>query len=80
MYYTYVLYSDKLKKRYVGLTNNVSRRLAEHNRGESQFTKGGVPWELVYFEELETQQLARAREVFLKSGSGRKWLDENINL
>ncbi len=80
MYYTYVLYSDKLKKRYVGLTNNVSRRLAEHNRGESQFTKGGIPWELVYFEELETQQLARAREVFLKSGSGRKWLDENINL
>ena len=78
MYYIYVLYSNSLKKRYVGFTKNVSRRLVEHNRGESQFTKGGIPWKLVYFEELGTQQLARSREVFLKSGSGRKWLDENI--
>ncbi|MCL4510181.1 MAG: GIY-YIG nuclease family protein [Bacteroidetes bacterium] len=76
MYFVYVLFSDKLNKRYVGSTSNVERRLLEHNNGRSKFTKGGVPWKLVHSEELDTISEARRRELYLKSGAGRKFLDE----
>ncbi len=80
MFYTYVLWSDRLQKRYVGSCEDVQTRLRQHNKGESKFTKGGLPWKLVYTEEHATNTEARKREAFLKSGIGRKWLDENITL
>ena len=78
MFYIYVLWSEKLRKRYVGYTSDIVKRVQEHNQGGSKFTKGGVPWKLVYSEELSTKTEAIKRETFLKSGIGRKWLDDNI--
>ena len=78
MEYVYVLWSEKLKKRYVGSTTDVEHRVAEHNTGQSEFTRRGIPWMLVYWEELLTRSEARKRERFLKSGVGRKWLDETL--
>jgi putative endonuclease len=78
MFFDNVLYSEKLKKRYVGSTNDVNKRLSEHNSGKSKFTKGGIPWKIVYTESFETNSEARAREKFLKSGQGRKFLDQKL--
>ena len=76
MFYVYVLFSSKLRKRYKGSTSNIERRLIEHNDGKSRFTKGGIPWSVVYKEEYATLSEARKRELFLKSGAGRKFLDK----
>ena len=78
IFVTYVLWSYKLQKRYVGSTSDLSRRLKEHNSGETPFTSRGCPWELIYQEEFQSNIEARKREIFLKSGVGRKWLDEQF--
>ena len=53
-------------------------RISQHNRGLSKFTKGGTPWIEIHKESLLTKKEAREREMFLKSGQGRKWLDETF--
>ncbi|MEW6506856.1 MAG: GIY-YIG nuclease family protein [Bacteroidota bacterium] len=75
MFYVYVLYSKSLSKRYVGSSSNINKRLSEHNSGKSKFTKGGIPGRLIYSEQFDTNSEARKREIFLKSGNGRKFLD-----
>ena len=76
MYFVYVLYSERLNKRYVGSSKDIENRLNEHNKGKSKFTKAGIPWKLIYKESYPTLSEARKRELFLKSGVGRKFLDQ----
>ena len=78
MYFVYVLWSEKLQKRYVGSCEEISIRLKQHNNGKSKFTKGGIPWVMIHSEEYATRTESRQREISLKSGIGRKWLDENV--
>ena len=66
MPHTYVLYSLKLNKYYIGSCLNFQRRIYEHNASNSKFTSLGVPWELKYSEEYETVKEARQREVQIK--------------
>ena len=71
----YVLQGASNGKRYVGITKDLERRLAEHRGGG---TKGGQllgEFVLLHKEELPDYQAARRREVFLKSGQGRTWLE-----
>jgi putative endonuclease len=79
MFVVYVLYSDKLNKRYIGSTRDLNNRLKEHNTGKSKFTKAGNPWKLIYQEYCQSNQDARRRELILKSGVGRKFLDQILN-
>ncbi len=72
----YVLLSQKDNKRYIGFSDDVARRLEEHNRGYSKATRGRGPFKIVHTEEYPTRKEARKREKFLKSGQGRKFLDE----
>lgn len=75
----YVLRSLKNNKRYVGCTEkSAEERLLEHNSGSNQWTRQNRPLKLIYTEVFETLQEALTRERFLKSGQGRKWLDQNI--
>jgi putative endonuclease len=76
MFFVYLLYSERLNKRYVGSSKDIENRLSEHNKGKSNFTKTGIPWKLIYNESYLTFSEARKREVFLKSGVGRKFLDQ----
>jgi len=80
MFITYVLRSLKNKKRYVGQTSkDVFKRLSEHNRNCNKWTKENGPFKLIHYEEFNSRSEAIKRERFLKSGQGRKWLDENIS-
>lgn len=71
-YTVYVLSSLMVRKSYVGYTNNLERRLAEHNRGKSNFTSQFMPWEVIYTGKVESLEIAKKREKYLKSSSGRK--------
>jgi len=74
MWYVYILKSLNNGHFYTGSTNDLERRLAEHNLGKSQYTRSRRPFELVYQESYNTRAEARRRELFLKSGKGRQFL------
>jgi putative endonuclease len=74
MFIVYVLFSLKDKKRYIGFTSNLERRLTEHNSGKVKSTKNRKPFELVYSEEFTSKTDAMNREKFFKSGKGREFL------
>lgn len=77
----YVLKSLRNNKRYVGSTKKSAEdRLKEHNYGSNRWTKQNRPFELVYKEEYSTATEARKRENFLKSGAGRKFLNEKLSI
>jgi predicted GIY-YIG superfamily endonuclease len=79
MFYTYVLKSLKNGKKYIGQTSkDVFSRLKEHNSGSNKWTRANNPFAVLYFEEYDTKTESIKREHFLKSGQGRKWLNENI--
>jgi putative endonuclease len=78
MYFTYVIWSSRLQKRYVGSAQNIEVRLKQHNSGKTPFTLRGIPWILIHHEVFETRSDALKREKYLKSGIGRKWLDEML--
>ena len=73
-YWVYVLRSRSSGRLYTGSTNNLERRLGEHNQRHTASTRGKGPWEIVYREKVGDRAEARARERFLKSGRGREFL------
>jgi len=74
MYFVYVLRSLKDHKRYIGSTDNLIRRVNEHNDGLVKSTKNRRPLILIYSEEFNTKSEALKREKFFKSGYGRSFL------
>jgi len=76
MFYAYVLKSQSAGSHYYGSTENLDRRLQEHNSGKMKYTKGRRPWILHYFEEYETRSEAVKREKFFKSIDGYLYLKE----
>jgi len=50
-YFTYILFSEKLNRYYIGSTHNISQRLKRHNGGATKSTKAGRPWKVVYSEK-----------------------------
>ena len=66
-FFTYILFSQKLNKFYIGSTDDIYRRLSDHNRGKTSFTKTGIPWDLVYKEAFPTRSEALRREKYIKN-------------
>ncbi|MBW1725214.1 MAG: GIY-YIG nuclease family protein, partial [Deltaproteobacteria bacterium] len=71
----YVLKVIRAGKRYVGITNDLSRRLSEHRSGHSKAGQIIGKFTVIHTESFTDHKSARLREKFLKSGKGRKWLD-----
>ena len=74
MFYTYVLKSQVDGKFYTGFTNNLKRRLGEHNKGLVSSTKRRIPFELVYYEACRNEKDAVIREKYLKTTYGHRYL------
>ncbi len=66
MFYVYLLQSKLDKSYYIGQTNDLEKRLFDHNEGLSKYTSRKRPWEIVYFEKFKTRTEAIKRERFLK--------------
>ncbi|MFH1855374.1 MAG: GIY-YIG nuclease family protein [bacterium] len=72
-YFIYVLEcSDGTN--YIGQTQNLEKRIKQHELKLNHWTKSRLPIKLIYFEELVTREEAVTREQELKSGFGRKWI------
>ena len=78
MYYTYVLQSKKDKRWYTGCTDDLRKRFNRHNDGEVPATKGRGPFELIYYEACPNKGDAFAREKYLKSGPGKRYLKNRL--
>ena len=77
-YFMYILNSVKNGKFYVGCTNNIERRLSEHNNGYSKGSRFNAPFELLYKEEYTSLSEARKRERFIKKQKSRKYIESLI--
>lgn len=71
-YYVYILQSQKDQSFYIGYTKDLIKRFKKHNSGESQATKPFRPYKLIYYEAFLDRIDAKNREIYLKSGYGRK--------
>ena len=70
----YAIKSNNRNYIYVGMTNNLERRLKEHNQRENRSTKAYAPFTLIYSEAFDSRLTARAKEKYLKSGVGKAFL------
>ena len=66
MFYVYVLKSEKDENLYIGSTDDLRRRLAEHNAGKAKSTAPRRPFTLRYYEAYYREADARRRESMLK--------------
>ncbi len=78
MYYVYILQSSKSGILYYGFTEDIKKRLQEHNCGQSKFTKGHTPWILVWYSGFQDKRKAKDFELYLKSGSGKAFVYKRL--
>ena len=78
MHYVYTLLSDKDGHLYTGSTNDLKRRLKEHDAGSVSSTRSRRPLTLIYYEACINQEDARQREKYLKSGMGKRYLRNRL--
>lgn len=79
-YYIYVLQSLKDYNWYTGYTNDLKRRLEEHNGGKNISTRNRRPLKHIYFEGCLNEEDAKAREKYLKSGMGKRFLRNRLKI
>ncbi len=79
LYFVYIIFSETLNRFYVGHSDDVDRRLTEHNTGRSRYTKAGMPWTLKHVEQYETRTAAMNREYEIKSRKSRKYISKLIS-
>jgi len=73
-YYVYILHSLKDRKFYIGSTNNLKRRVKEHNDGKNISTSKRLPLKLIYFEGHLSKEDAERRERYFKTDKGKSTL------
>jgi putative endonuclease len=70
----YAIKSNNRNYIYVGMSNNLERRLDEHNQRQNKSTKAYAPFTLLYSESFDSRSDARVKEKYLKSGVGKAFL------
>ena len=75
-YFVYALKSSIDGRIYVGFTQDVEKRLMEHNAGKTKSTKGYRPWMLIFQIECSGRLEARKLEKYYKSGVGKEKLKQ----
>jgi len=81
MYFVYILKSKSNNQIYISSTNNLERRLQQHNNGQEISTKRYMPWILYYYEAYVSESLAKTREKRLKNnGNAIRELKKRVGL
>ncbi|MEK7067947.1 MAG: GIY-YIG nuclease family protein [Patescibacteria group bacterium] len=78
MYYVYILKSIKDNKYYIGFSNDLKRRIAEHEAGKVTSTKHRRPFKLICYEVYGAKDIAESREKYLKSSDGHKDINKRF--
>ena len=79
-FYVYILESLKNGRYYVGHTNNLEKRIKQHNEGKTKGNRYLAPFKLVYKEEFDNVTEARKREAYIKKQKSRKFIQNLINV
>ncbi|MGH9425184.1 MAG: GIY-YIG nuclease family protein [Terriglobia bacterium] len=74
-FYLYILHSVSTGKFYVGHSEDVAKRLWEHNHDRSPSTRNRGPWEVIYTEEYATRSEASRRERAVKKMKSHAWIE-----
>lgn len=77
MYTVYVIKSQSNEYTYTWMTNDLERRICEHNLWKTTSNKKHAPFTLIYSEIVDDSKMARMREKFFKWWLWRKWLKDN---
>ncbi len=78
-YCVYILFSPDSVRTYVGQTEDVDRRVGQHNAGKVRSTKAYRPWTLFHVEFFGTRQQAKERELWFKTPAGRRRIAELLH-
>jgi putative endonuclease len=78
MFSMYILQSSNSGRYYIGHTDEISRRLTEHNSGMAKYTQREKPWKVVYVENFVTRSAAMKRELEIKRKKSRKYIEKLI--
>jgi putative endonuclease len=76
-YIVYILYSQKSSKYYTGQTDNIIKRLGQHNSGLVKSTKYGLPWDLVFTKTEISRSEALLLEKKIKKRGAKRFLEDN---
>ena len=79
MYFVYIIKSRGRNYIYKGITQNIDKRLTEHELGQNFSTKGKAPFDLIHVEVCGDRKEARKFERFYKSGWGRGIISEILS-
>jgi putative endonuclease len=77
-YYVYVLISERDGKFYIGYTDDLKKRLNDHNKEKVPSTKNRTPLKLVYYEACLNQQDATKREKYFKTTWGKRYINSRL--
>ena len=80
MLYGVYLLRNTTGLRYIGISEDVMRRLDDHNRGKSRWTKSRRPWTLVWQSPPLSLTEARKLENLLKRQKGGDGLEPLLAL
>jgi len=79
MWYAYVLESINNQYLYTGYSDDLRRRLKEHNEGRGgEYTKKHGKWKLIFYEAYLEKKDALKAENFFKSGYGKEILKDKL--
>jgi len=78
MHSVYILQSPTDQRLYVGLTNDIERRIKEHNNGKVNATRNSMPLELLAQFTFNNRKKAEDFERYLKTGSGRAFISKRV--
>ena len=76
MYTTYILWSARIEKYYIGSTSDLESRLERHNAGREKYTSKGIPWIVVHSEKFTTRAEAVKKEFQIKSRGAKRYLEK----
>lgn len=79
MHIAYILESHDRQHWYFGVTNDIQRRITEHNAGKSIHTNKYKPWKLRLMVTFHDRLQAEEFERYLKSHSGRAIMKKHLN-
>ena len=77
MYYAYIIQSIPYPRRkYIGFSTDLKKRLADHNASRNTSTRNGKPWKLVFYAAFESEEEAKLFEEYLKTSSGKAFANK----
>ena len=78
MYLTYILFSSKKNKYYIGSTSNLEERIKKHNSNHKGFTGGVGDWQVIYQDNYQSKSEATQRELQIKKWKSRKVIESLV--